>query len=323
MPEGESRCRAARPLRPACRDVRVNAQTYQPRRNPRHESHVIRGLRHHCTRWGAPDAPPVVLLHGWMDTGETFQFLVDEMSDRWSFVAPDWRGFGRSAWEAEGYWFANYLADLDALLEIFSPGAPAMLVGHSMGGNIASLYAGVRPQRVSRLVNIEGLGLPRTSPEQAPERYRRWLDQLRGAPSFSTYASLEEFAESLTRRNARLDPARARFIAAAWSERATDGTIRIRSDPRHKQVNPVLYRREEAEACWRGVTAPVLLLLGGLSEFRGRLGEDSKGERLQQLFRDLRMATVADAGHMMHHERPAEVARLIEAFLAAAHGAVA
>jgi pimeloyl-ACP methyl ester carboxylesterase len=284
---------------------------------------VIRGLRHHCTRWGAPGAPPIVLLHGWLDAGETFQFLVDEMSDRWSFVAPDWRGFGRSAWEPEGYWFANYLADLDALLDIFSPGVPAILVGHSMGGNVASLYAGVRPQRVSRLVNIEGLGLPRTSPEQAPERYRRWLDELRGAPSFSIHESLEEFAESLTRRNARLDPTRARFIAAAWSERAADGRFTIRADPRHKQVNAVLYRREEAEACWRGITAPVLLLLGGLSEFRGRLGEDAKRERLQELFRDLRMATVADAGHMMHHERPAEVARLIESFLATGQGAVA
>ncbi len=295
----------------------MSASIYQPRRNPRHESRVIRGLRHHFTCWGAPDAAPVLLLHGWLDAGATFQFLVDEMSERWSFVAPDWRGFGRSEWEPEGYWFPNYLADLDAMLEIFSPGAPATLVGHSMGGNVASLYAGVRPERVSRLVNIEGLGLPRTSPDQAPARYRRWLEEVRGTPEFSSYASTEQFASFLAGRNARLDPARARFIAAAWAESGADGKVTIRSDPRHKLVNPVLYRREEAEACWGNITAPVLLLLGGLSEFRGRLGEDSRGERLQQLFRDVRMATVADAGHMMHHERPAEVARLIESFLLA------
>jgi pimeloyl-ACP methyl ester carboxylesterase len=307
----------------AGQDAGMSAHVYQPRRSPWHESHVIRGLRHHCTRWGSPGSSPVVLLHGWMDTGETFQFLVDAMSDRWSFVAPDWRGFGRSEWEPGGYWFPNYLADLDALLEIFSPAAPAALVGHSMGGNVASLYAGVRPQRVSRLVNIEGLGLPRTSPDQAPERYRRWLDELRATPAFSAHASLEEFAEALARRNARLDPARARFIAAAWAERGPDGSYHIRADPRHKQVNAVLYRREEAEACWRNITAPVLLLLGGLSEFGGRLGEDSKGERLHGLFSNLALATVADAGHMMHHERPAQVARLIESFLSAGHGDVA
>jgi pimeloyl-ACP methyl ester carboxylesterase len=294
----------------------MSAPSYQPRRSPRHETRAIRGLEHHLTCWGDVADSPLVLLHGWLDTGATFQFLVDAMSARWSFVAPDWRGFGRSAWEPEGYWFANYLADLDALLEVYSPQAPATLIGHSMGGNVASLYAGVRPERVRRLVNIEGLGLPRTSPDQAPARYRRWLEELRGTPSFSTYESHEQFAQFLAGRNPRLDAGRARFIAEAWSERVSDGTIRIRSDPRHKLVNPVLYRREEAEACWRNVTAPVLVLLGGLSEFRGRLGEDSADTRLQQLFKDLRIATVAQAGHMMHHERPDEVARLIESFLA-------
>jgi pimeloyl-ACP methyl ester carboxylesterase len=299
----------------------VSSQAYRPRREPRHETHTIRGLQHQLTRWGAPGVSTVVLLHGWLDTGATFQFLVDEMTDRWSFVAPDWRGFGRSAWDPGGYWFPNYLADLDALLDIFSPEEPAMLVGHSMGGNIASLYAGVRPERVRRLVNIEGLGLARTSPDQAPARYRRWLEELRGTPQFSTYSSHEQFAQFLSGRNPRLDPARARFIAEAWSERGADGKIAIRSDPRHKVVNPVLYRREEAEACWRNITAPVLILLGGLSEFLGRLAEDAGGERLQQFFKDARIATLADAGHMMHHERPQEVARLVESFLGAGQGA--
>ncbi len=288
---------------------------YNPRRNAQHESLVVRGLRHHVTRWGPPTSSPVMLLHGWMDTGETFQFLVDAMSDRWSFVAPDWRGFGRSGWEPDGYWFPNYLADLDALLDIVAPQMPAILVGHSMGGNIAALYAGVRPERVRRLVNIEGLGLTRTTPDQAPERYRRWLDELRGSPGFSSYVSLEEFAQHLSRRNPRLDPARAEFIARAWAGDGDDGKIVMRSDPRHKLINPVLYRREEAEACWSKVTAPVLLLLGAHSEIRGRLGGDATDERLRQSFDDVRIATVADAGHMMHHERPEEVACLIEQFL--------
>jgi pimeloyl-ACP methyl ester carboxylesterase len=293
----------------------ASSTTYQPRRSARYETHVIRGLRHHVTCWGAREGAPIVLLHGWLDTGATFQFLVDAMSDRWSFVAPDWRGFGGSEWEPGGYWFPSYLADLDALLDICSPGAPATLVGHSMGGNVASLYAGVRPERVLRLVNIEGLGLPRTSADQAPARYRRWLEELQEVPDFSTYTSSEQLAQFLSGRNPRLDPARARFIAEAWTERAADGKFRIRSDPRHKRVNPVLYRREEAEACWRNVTAPVLVLVGEHSEFRGRLGEDGADQRLQQLFKDVRIATVANAGHMLHHERPQEVARLIESCL--------
>ena len=110
----------------------------------------------------------MLLLHGWMDTGASFQFVVDCMADDSSCVALDWRGFGRTDWEPNGYWFPNYLADLDALLDILSPNQPTHLVGHSMGGNVASLYAGVRPERVARLVNIEGSGCPACRPIRHP-----------------------------------------------------------------------------------------------------------------------------------------------------------
>ena len=289
--------------------------SYQPRRPSRHETRVIRGVRHHLTRWGPDSNSPLVFLHGWMDTAATFQFVVDCMADHSSCVALDWRGFGGSDWEPNGYWFPNYLADLDALLDIVSPAEPARLVGHSMGGNVASLYAGVRPERVERLVNIEGIGLPRTSPDQAPERFREWLEQLRGTRDFATHASFEELAASLMRRNPRLDPDRAQFIARSWGVEHSPGQIRIRADPRHKLVNPVLYRRDEAEACWRRVSAPVLLLLGEHSELRSRLGPDATGANLREVIRDLRIETIVGAGHMLHHERPEEVARLIEEFL--------
>ncbi len=288
---------------------------YQPLRSPRHEIRVIRGLRHHLTSWGPDSDSPVLLLHGWMDTGASFQFVVDCMSDDLSCVALDWRGFGRSDWEPHGYWFPNYLADLDALLDILSPTQPARLVGHSMGGNVASLYAGVRPERVACLVNIEGFGLPGTSPDQAPERYREWLEHLHGTPDFANYASFDELASTLMRRNPRLDPERAQFIARSWGAEYGAGRIRMRGDPRHKLVNPVLYRREEAEACWRRINAPVLFLLGAESQLRARLGADGTDAHLREVFRNVRIETIACAGHMLHHERPEEVARLIEEFL--------
>jgi pimeloyl-ACP methyl ester carboxylesterase len=287
---------------------------YQPLRQPRHETLTLRGLRHRLTRWG-PQESPVVLLHGWMDTGETFQFLVDCLPESLGFVALDFRGFGGSEWEEGGYWFPNYLADLDALLDVLSPDAPMTLVGHSMGGNVASLYAGVRPERVGRLVNMEGLGLPRTTPGQAPGRYREWLEQLRGEPGFAAYTSFDQFAGFLARRNPRLDPARAAYIARCWAKEAAPGRVEIRSDPRHKVINPVLYRREEVEACWSEIRAPVLLLVAEHSEFRPRLGEDGSDARLRQFIAGLSMETVSGAGHMMHHERPEDVARLLEPFI--------
>ena len=289
---------------------------YRPRRVPQALEVVVRGLRHHVTRWPGRDAEPIVLLHGWMDTGDTFQFLVDEWPGERTFLAPDWRGFGRSEWPADGYWFPDYFADLEALLERFAPAGPVTLVGHSMGGNIATLYAGIRPERVRRVVSIEGFGLSRTQPEQAPERYRQWLDQLREPPQFARFPSVESFAQLLARRNPRLTPERAAFIAAAWTEQLPDGAVRVRSDPAHKRLNPVLYRREEAEACWRRIEAPVLCVIAAQSDFLARLGEDARPENLARFIPRLEPCTIEDASHMVHHERPDALARAIEDFIA-------
>jgi len=291
-------------------------EIYEPRRAPAHEEAVVRGLRHHVTRWPGRDGGGlVVLLHGWMDTGDTFQFLVDEMPDRHAFVAPDWRGFGRSEWPADGYWFPDYFGDLDALLDLWSPEAPVTIVGHSMGGNIATLYAGIRPERVSRVVCIEGFGLPRTESSQAPGRYREWLKELRHVHKLAAFPSLDAFAHLLMRRNARLTPGRARFIAQSWTRPADGGGVQVLGDPRHKRVNAVLYRREEAEACWREIVAPVLYVVAAQSEYLPRLGEDGRPEHMAGIIRRLEPCTIEDASHMLHHERPAELARAIEAFL--------
>ena len=113
-----------------------------PRRTARHR---IRGVDYCINEWGDENAAQLFLLHGWGDTGSTFQFLVDELSADWMVIAPDWRGFGESHHRAECYWFPDYVADLDALLAIYSPDRAVRLVGHSMGANVAGLYAGVRP----------------------------------------------------------------------------------------------------------------------------------------------------------------------------------
>src|SRR5512139_4109942 len=288
---------------------------YLPRRAPQSVDLAVRGLRHHVTCWPGSDPEPVFLLHGWMDTGDTFQFLVAALPDRYTVVAPDWRGVGRSAWPADGYWFADYYADLEALLDHFAPGLAVTLVGHSMGGNIASLYAGIRPGRVRRVVCIEGFGLSRTTPGQAPGRYREWLDQVREPPKFARFPSLQSFAHLLARRNPRLTPQRAAFIAAAWTERLPDGGVQVRSDPAHKRVNPVLYRREEAEACWSEIEAPVLYVVAEQSEFLPRHGEDALPENMSRHIRRLEPCVIPDASHMVHHERPESLAREIEAFL--------
>ena len=141
----------------------------------------IRGLQFHYRTWGTPQPgqAPLVLVHGWMDVGASFQFMVDAMaSDRW-IIAPDLRGFGLTKTpDADNFWFPDYIADLDTLLTALVPDQAIDLVGHSLGGHVATTYAGVRPERIRRLVNLEGFGMANTIASQAPGRYTRWLDEL-------------------------------------------------------------------------------------------------------------------------------------------------
>lgn len=282
-------------------------------REPWRENVTVRGLRHRLTWWGERSATPVVLLHGWMDTGDTWQFLVDRLPKEWTYVAPDWRGFGGSEWPAEGYWFADYIADLEALLDVVCPEGPVRLVGHSMGGNVASMYAGIRPERIQWLANLEGIGLRRSSAEEAPARYVEWLDQLRDPPKARRYTTLDPLVNFVISRNPAMPRERAEFISRAWTRPDGDGYV-MNFDPRHRNVSAMLFRREEAEACWRRIEAPVLLLLAQNSDIRPRISPDGADEYFHSLYRNLRIVHLPVVGHMMHLEDPDSVAKHLVEF---------
>jgi len=231
-------------------------------------------------------------------------------------IAPDWRGFGLSEWTKGGsYWFPDYFADLEGLLDHFQPGGAVNLVGHSMGGNIATVYAGIRPSRVAKLVNLEGYGLAPVSPDLAAERYARWLDELAEGPSLRDYDSFDVLAARLRRNNPRLIESRAAFLAHHWG-RQKRGRIELASDPRHKLVNPVLYRTTEIYACWRRVTAPVLWVSGAetkMLEVMKLSASELAGRKA--CLRNLSERVIPDAGHMLHHDQPERLAEIIEGFL--------
>ena len=286
----------------------------------RSEFHDIRAVRHHVRLWGDAAAPKLFLLHGWMDVSASFQFLVDEFKRDWCVIAPDWRGFGQSAWAKEGYWFQDYYADLDALVDIYSPHEPACIVGHSMGGNIACVYTGIRPERVAKLVSLEGFGMGRANAQMAPGRYERWLkelrDEMREPQRFKPYASFDAVAERLMKNNKRLPRDKAEFLARHWARRSANGEIELCFDPRHKIANPVLSRLEELIECWKRVTCPTLWVVTHEIDPRGwRKDTPEQMAERKTAFRDFREVTLADSGHMMHHDQPARLAGLLEEFL--------
>ncbi len=299
---------------------------YTVRRAARSEFLKIRGLRYHVNLWGdasqaTPERPPLVMVHGWMDVGASFQFVVDAMRTDRFVIAPDWRGFGLTdAPQADSYWFPDYLGDLDALLDTLLPGQPVDLVGHSMGGNVVMLYAGVRPERIRRLVNLEGFGMPETRPEQAPKRYRQWLDELRAPMELKTYDSLQAVAERLRKTNPRLPADKAAWLAGHWSQQRADGRWHILGDAAHKRVNPQLYRKDEALACWKQIAAPVLWVEGDETDVTKWWGDRyprSDFEARLAVVPRLEQHRLQRCGHMLHHDQPEALAERLEQFLGA------
>ena len=287
----------------------------------RSEFLTVRGLRTHVRHWGREGAPKIFMVHGWMDVAASFQFIVDCLEGDWHVIAPDWRGFGLSErTQSDTYWFPDYVADLDVMLEHFSPGESVNLLGHSMGGKVVSLYAGVRPARVRRLVNLEGFGLQQTSPSQAPKRYATWLEELRQPPVLRAYPNREAVAARLQKTNPRLSDQRADFLSQHWAAPNRDGEWEILGDPAHKKPSPLLYQVEEVLACWKQITAPVLWVEAEDTNMWQWMGPKPEARveidrRLAHLA-NVSARMMADAGHMLHHDQPEALARMLEEFLA-------
>jgi pimeloyl-ACP methyl ester carboxylesterase len=305
------------------------SSTYSPRQTPQSHFLTLRHLRTHVLQWGtpalaSPTRPPLVVLHGWMDVGASFQFVVDALAaaegfKRW-VIAPDWRGFGLTDTPAsDSYWFPDYLADLEALLDALVPAGAVDLLGHSMGGNIAMSYAGVRPARVRRLVNLEGFGMPATKPSQAPKRLAQWLDEVKQPQSLRTYASVDEVAARLLANNPLLSPDKAAWLAPHWSALREDGRWHILGDPAHKRVNPLLYHVDEHLEAWKLITAPLLWVEGDRTDtakWWGTRYPRSEFEARLAVVAQVQKVLLSPAGHMLHHDQPAALAGHVAKFLA-------
>jgi pimeloyl-ACP methyl ester carboxylesterase len=288
----------------------------------------VRGLSYHLRQWGSPQGRPLVLAHGWMDVAASWQFMVDAFSadflQQHCVLAFDWRGFGLTRHPGtDCFWFPDYLADLDALLDRLFPDTAVDLVGHSMGGNVVMMYAGARAARIRRLVNLEGFGMAATRPAQAPARMAQWLDELKAQrpakQELKPYPDLAAVAARLMKTNHRLPQDKADWLAHHWAEQGADGQWRILGDAAHKVVNPYLFRVDETLAMYSHITAPLLSVLASDhsldSWWKGRYTLQEYHERLKSV-PSVQTTTLDGTGHMLHHDQPQALASLIERFLA-------
>lgn len=276
----------------------------------------VRGLRYATRHWGPADAPVVFMLHGWMDSSATFQFLVEALKQEWHVIAPDWRGYGQSEWLGRPYWFPDYYGDLEVLVQHYSPERPARLVGHSMGANIAAIYASARPQRVAQVVMLDFLGLMATEAKDAPRQLGKWLDHLHDAPELRAYPDHPALQRRMQSVNPRLTPERTEFLAKALSRVREDGKIEMACDPWHKVPAPILYRIDDQMACWHTIEAPVLMLVSDDGFVHERFGDNpDERERRLAVFRNLQVETITECSHNLQHDQPEKVAEALERFL--------
>jgi len=311
---------------------------YQPIKIPVNEFIPLRGHTYHVRVWGdkskAYASKPLVLLHGWMDVSASFQFFVDALHQERLIISPDWRGFGLTKTSTKAstkasttaspdhYVFADYLGDLEFLLDHYFVDQSVDLLGHSMGGNICMLYAGIRPERINKLINLEGFGMPSTRPAQAPTRYAKWLDELkqlqRGEIALRPYESSDEVAKRLIKTNPRITMDKAQWLATEWARPAEDGSWHVLGSPAHKVSSATLYRVDETQEIHKRITAPLLCVRGEEDSLKKWFGEQYKLEDFYErvsVVSNISHQQLADTGHMLHHDQPEALARLIEAFL--------
>ena len=168
---------------------------------------------------------------------------------------------------------------------------------------------GVFPERVRTFVNVEGFGLADSDPADAPKTYRRWIQNARVMPGYQSYDDFDALAARILKRSPSMGMDKALFVARSWAHLDDDDRVVLRADPAHKLPNAVQYRRAEAEACWEQVVAPVLLVMGENTDFRAELKPWLDPDESRHPFRGAHTEMIPGAGHMVHFEQPAALAR--------------
>ena len=182
----------------------------------------IRGLQTHVQEWGELGLPKLFMLHGWMDCGATYKYMMPFLSQHFHVIAPDLRGFGESQHDPNGYWFPDYIADLEVLLDHYSPTGKVNLAGHSMGGNIVLMYAGIRPDRVARVLSLEGLGLPPSQPSDAVGKYQQWMREILSDEPSKIYPNANMLKHSIYKGNPTLPDHIIEELADLWGSPVGD-----------------------------------------------------------------------------------------------------
>ena len=262
--------------------------------------------------WPAPDQPRVLLVHGFLDQAATWHGVGARLAAAGlCVVAADQRGHGQSAHAEPGhhYAFPEYVADLDALVRALPPG-PLTLVGHSMGGTVAALWASLRPAQLDALVLVDGLGPPTLSDEDAIDTYAAFLDdQAAPPPAERRLDDANAVAARLARLMPGLEDDTLALCVARGARPHSDGGWTWTQDPMHRTRSAVAFDQRRFLAHLARVRCPTTLIFGASGWYL---------DAVPVVRRAAAIATVAarhelPVGHNVHVEAPDALACLLAA----------
>ena len=285
---------------------------------PRHKIVDSLGLPIHCLEWGEPNGDPLVLVHGFLDLAFSWTPFVAELQRRMAqplwIIAPDCRGHGDSGWVGAGgyYHFPDYVFDLDCVVQTLGVES-CKLIGHSMGGTISLLYSGAFPERIAKLVLIEGVGPVGMEYADAPLRMGQWIGEIRqrGRNHFRQYSSIEAGANQLRQTNPRLQETFASSLAQAAMKQTAVGKWVWKFDPLHRTTSPQPFYAAQAVEFLRRIVCPVLIVDGKQSRQTRRTDKQQRYDAID----DCRQIVIDGAGHMVHQDNPTALVEAVLAFL--------
>jgi pimeloyl-ACP methyl ester carboxylesterase len=281
--------------------------------DPESRFYQSQGLRLHYADWGNAKAAPLILLHGGRDHCRSWDRIARSLQPHFHVLAPDLRGHGDSDWTKGGsYALTEYVHDLSRLVRS-TAAQQVTLVGHSMGGMVALIYAGTFPGEVSALVVLDGVTvLPNAKRLAAHERIAQWVGQLDRLEDREPrrYRSIEDAAAQMQAHNKRLSPELAQHLAAFGVRRNADDTFSWKFDPYQRAAAPQRLWPEDHVSLWSRITCPTLLLHADESFLAS-----PEAAGVANYFQQARTETISGAGHWLHHDKPDEVLRAIQTFL--------
>lgn len=285
----------------------------------RHEI-KINGIDFRYYSWGKNNLPKLFFIHGYLDSGVSFNLICNELSTKFHCIAIDLRGFGESSHSKNelGNFYYEYLADIHKFFNYFSPNIPVKVVGHSMGGNILSLYAGSMPHRVSHFMNIEGLGVKHQENEEAVNKVTRWLNTVVKGSKVKIFESIDQYAKLIMQNNPNMNFELARNQASSLTKKVQNGYA-LSADPKHRWINPYIFHIDQAASFWKKITAKCIILTGESSDFLKWIsGENSIQDEVKSRVafypKGTQLIELKNCGHIIHLEKHLEVSKIAQNF---------